>query len=205
MSSASISILINGAKPFRMGRGLRQGDPLSPFLFVLMAEVLNKMISKALNLRQLRGLKISVNEILLSHLQFADDTLLFCEVDQQQLRLVKRLLFSFQALSGLAVNYKKSALVVLERDEVWAQETAELLECSWVKLPILYLGIPLGANMKKVASWQCIIDKIQLKLQTWKSSRLSRTGRLTLIKAVLNCLPIYYLSLFSMPKKVANE
>jgi len=83
-----------------MQRGLRQGDPLSPFLFLLMAEVLNKMLSKAMDMRQLRGLKIGADEILLSHLQFADDTLLFCEADQQQLRLLKRILFSFQALTG---------------------------------------------------------------------------------------------------------
>ena len=74
-----------------------------------------------------------------------------------------------------------------------------------VKLPITYLGIPLGANMKKVSSWQPILDRIQAKLQTWKSSCLSRAGRLVLIKAVLNSLPLYYLSLFSMPKRVAKE
>jgi len=94
---------------------------------------------------------------------------------------------------------------VLGRDEAWARESADILGCEFVKLPILYLGIPLGANMKKSASWQPIIDKIQSKLQAWKCSCLSRAGRLTLIKAVLNCLPIYYLSLFSMPKKVAEE
>ena len=70
---------------------------------------------------------------------------------------------------------------------------------------MVYLGIPLGTNMRKVASWQCIVDKIQKKLSSWKSSCLSRAGRLVLIKSVLNCLPIYYLSLFKLPKKVANE
>ena len=68
-----------------------------------------------------------------------------------------------------------------------------------------YLGIPLGANMRKIASWQCIIDKIQKRLSSWKSSCLSMADRLVLIKSVLNYLPIYYLSLFSLPKKVANE
>ena len=94
---------------------------------------------------------------------------------------------------------------MIGRDEAWAKDSAELLGCTNVKLPILYLGILLGANMRKIASWQSIIDKIQSKLQAWKSSCLSRAGRLTLIKAVLNSLPIYYLSLFSMPKKVTKE
>ena len=74
ISSASISILINGipGRPFRMGRGLRQGDPLSPFLFVLMAEVLNRMMKKAVDLGLIRGLTIGKEAIQISHLQFAD-------------------------------------------------------------------------------------------------------------------------------------
>jgi len=188
-----------------MGRGLRQGDPLSPFLFVIVAEVLNRMLIQAHKLGQLRGLKVGAKEVQLTHLQFADDTLLFCEAEVSQLCLIKKLLLSFQSLSGLAVNYKKSAFIVLGKDDVWAQNTADMLECTWVQLPILYLGIPLGENMRKLSSRQCVIDKVQRRLQSWKSSCLSRAGRLTLIKAVLSSLPVCYLSIFKMPKRVANE
>ena len=118
------------------------------------------MLSTATALGQIRGLRIGSNATLLSHLQFADDTLLFCEADVQQLSLIKRILFGFQTLSGLAVNYNKSAMVVLGKEERWAQQTAHILNCTWVKLPIFYLGIPLGANMKKASSWQGIINKI---------------------------------------------
>jgi len=188
-----------------MGRGLRQGDPLSPFLFVLMGEVLNKMIQRAVDLCMIKGISVGTEGVQITHLQFADDTLIFCEAEVHYLVRIKNILLSFQSLSGLVVNYNKSGLLVMGMDEVWGQQAAKVLECSLVQLPMMYLGIPLGASMRKSASWQCIIDKIHKRLQSWKSSCLSRTGRLVLVKAVLNCLPIYYLSLFKLPKKVAND
>ena len=207
ISSASISILINGvpSKPFKMGRGLRQGDPLSPFLFVIMSEVLNKILQQAIRFQLFKGVSVGNNNVQISHLQFADDTLIFSEANEQYLLRIKEILLCFQAFSGLVINFQKSGLIALGKDEDWSQNMADQLGCSLLKLPMTYLGIPLGASMRKVASWQCIIDKIQKNLASWKSCCLSRAGRLVLIKSVLNCLPIYYLSLFKLPKKVANE
>ena len=79
------------------------------------------------------------------------------------------------------------------------------MECNRIQLPFNYLGIPLGANMKKAASWQQVLDKVQKRLKSWKSSSLSKAGRLIMIKSVLNSLPIYYLSLFKIPRKVADN
>ena len=75
-----MSIILNGSptKPFKMERGLRQGDPLSPFIFVLVAEVLNKLLIKAKDLELIEGIKIRRDNVELSHLQYADDTVLFC-------------------------------------------------------------------------------------------------------------------------------
>lgn len=72
-------------------------------------------------------------------------------------------------------------------------------------LPTTYLGIPLGANPRKVDTWNPIINRIKKKLSGWKINLLSRAGRLTLIKAVLNNLPMYYLGIFKMPKLVAKK
>ena len=207
ISTASISILINRSptKPFKMERGLRQGDPLSPFLFVLMAEVLNRMMHKAANLGLIRGLSVGKDRILLSHLQFADDTLVFCEAEEQYLKSIKELFLTFQSFSGLCVNYNKSGLLVLGKDEDWILRMEQLMECKRIQLPFNYLGIPLGANMKKAASWKQVLDKVQQRLKSWKSSSLSKAGRLIMIKSVLNSLPIYYLSLFKIPRKVADD
>ena len=143
LTSATISILLNGTpcKPFKMGRGLRQGDPLSPFLFVIMAEVLNKMLTNATQLRFFKGLEVGVKEVKISHLQFADDTLIFSEVEEEYLENIKRILLSFQTFSGLTMNYKKSGLIVLRRNDAWAQNAAVRMGWTLVKLPITYLSL----------------------------------------------------------------
>jgi len=170
-----------------------------------VAEVLNKLTVKASNMGLFQGLQVGRRREKLTHLQFADDTLLFCEANELYLQGIKRALLSFQTYSGLAVNYSKSAVLVFGKDEEWANEIARQLECRLVKLPITYLGVPLGANMRKMSSWQGVIDKIQNRLNTWKGTCISRAGRVVLIKAVLSSLPTYYLSLFKLPTKVAQE
>jgi len=207
LSTASVSLIINGSpsKPFKMERGIRQGDPLSPFLFVLMAEVLNKMLQRAISSGMLKGIQVGRDGLQISHLQFADDTLVFCEAEEQYVRVIKGIFLTYQAFSGLCVNYKKSTLVALGKEEAWIEHVQEILGCSTTQLPIQYLGLPLGANMRKASAWKSIIEKVQKRLKTWKSSCLSRAGRLVLVKSVLNSLPLYYLSLFKVPKKVAND
>jgi len=138
-------------------------------------------------------------------LQFADDTLIFCEPEIEGLKNIKGVLELFREFSGLAVNFAKSGLIVFGKEEQWAQNAAETLQCNLVELPITYLGIPLGANMRRLSSWQAVLDKIRSKLSLWKANCLSRAGRLVLVKAVLNSLPLYYLSIFRLPKKVGHE
>ena len=103
------------------------------------------------------------------------------------------------------MNYSKSGLIVFGKDDHWANGVASQLECKLVQLPFTYLGVPLGANMRKMTSWQSVIDRVQSRLNTWKGTCISRARRVALIKAVLNSLPIYYLSLFKLPTKVAQE
>ena len=82
---------------------------------------------------------------------------------------------------------------------------ASTLKCKSQKLPFIYLGVPLGANPNYVSTWKPVVDKIEKRLALWKAKGLSRSGRLTLIKVVLNNLPMYYLSLFEIPRVVATR
>ncbi|XP_016162179.1 uncharacterized protein LOC107604964 [Arachis ipaensis] len=205
--SASMSVLINGSlsKPFKMERGLRQGDPLSPFLFVLVVDVLHRMIGEAVTNGRISLLLVGRDHIELSHLQFADDTILFCPPEEETIRNYKRLLRCFEPMSGLSINFEKSSFIPVNCEQRWTRQMCQLLGCKEASLPVRYLGISLGANPRLVKTWKPVIDKVEEKLSLWKAKTLNKVGKLVLIKSVLNSLPIYYLSLYKMLKPVAEK
>ena len=132
ISTASMSILINGSPTasFKMERGLRQGDPLSPFLFILVAEVLNRMILRARDLGFIEGVVVGKDKVELTHLQFADDTLIFCPAKKDIILNYRRMLDCLSLVSGLTINYSKSALIPLCENEEWGLEMMNILKCK---------------------------------------------------------------------------
>lgn len=207
LSSARISVLVNGSptRRFQMQKGIRQGDPLSPFLFILAAESLNHLFLEAVAQGSIKGLNLYDNGPLLTHLQFADDTLIFCGADSNDIIGIKNLLKAFEVMSGLKVNYHKTVVCGVGVDQSHLESFASILDCKTQSLPISYLGLPLGANPKLKSTWSPVIEKFQSRLSSWKHRSLSFGGRLTLVKSVLSSLPIYYLSLFKMPEGVAKK
>ena len=207
ISSARFSILVNGSPTgfFESSRGLRQGDPLSPFLFLIVMEALSRLLARAGIGRFIKGFLVGCHEeesLDISHLLFADDTLIFCGADPLQLRYLKGVFIWFQAVSGLKINLGKSELVPVG-DEVVVEELAGILGCKVSSLPLQYLGLPLGSGYKDTSLWTNIIEKTERRLAGWKRMYLSKGGRLTLIKSTLSNLATYYLSLFPIPKGVA--
>nr|XP_025674239.1 uncharacterized protein LOC112774162 [Arachis hypogaea] len=180
VSTASISIMVNGSpsKPFKMERGLRQGDSLSPFLFVLVVDVLSRMIGEAVRNGRISPLLVGRDNIELSHLQFADDTILLCPPDEETVRNYKRLLRCFEMMSSLSINFEKSNLIPVNCRPEWVTRMCQLLGCQETALPVRYLGISLGANPRLVKTWKPIIDKVEEKLSLWKAKVLSKAGKL---------------------------
>lgn len=109
---AKMSVLVNGSatKEFSPSRGLRQGDPLSPLLFILVVEVLSSMIKKAVHDGTFKGIKLAGKSNVVTHVQFADDTLIFVNDDLDSLKKIKKILVCFQLLSRLKINFFKSKL-----------------------------------------------------------------------------------------------
>ena len=107
-------------------------------------------------------------------------------------------------MSGLKINYHKSVVCGVGFQEEEILGLAQRLNCISKKLPFNFLGMPLGANPKRKSTWSPIVDKVRKKLSSWKRKLLSFAGRLTLIKSVLSNLPIYFLSIFKMPKGIVK-
>ncbi|XP_028079847.1 uncharacterized protein LOC114281552 [Camellia sinensis] len=170
VSTVRLSILVNGSptKEFSSKKGIRQGDLLLPCLFILVAEALNILLKRARELRLLKGVIIRDNQVVFSHLQFADSSLLFCQVEVSEVLFLKRALRCFELASGLKINYHKSVLCRIDTSDSSLSEFASLLNCKTQKLPLNYLGLPLGASPRRKKTWKPIVDKLKLRLAGWK-------------------------------------
>ncbi|GJU89406.1 RNA-directed DNA polymerase, eukaryota, partial [Tanacetum coccineum] len=177
--SSKALVLVNGSptNEFHFHRGLRQGDPLSPFLFILVMESLHVSFQRLID----RGMFDHIlfgkdNLVPISHLFYADD-----------------------------VNMQKSSLCgvgVLSSD---IQSMADRYGCLATNLPFTHLGVKVGVNMSKINFWNEVVQKVTSKLSSWKAKTLSVGGRLTLIKSVLGAIPTYYMSLYKVPEGVLSH
>ncbi|KAJ9705958.1 hypothetical protein PVL29_003867 [Vitis rotundifolia] len=204
ISTAKFSVLVNGVPAgfFSNSKGLRQGDPISRYLFVLGMEVLSALIRRAAAGGFISGCRLQGSggsELNVSHLLFADDAIIFCEAKIEYLASLSWILAWFEAASGLRINLAKSELIpVGEIDNI--EDMAVELGCKVGFLPSVYLGLPLGAHHKASSMWDGVEERMRKKLACWKRQYISKGGRLTLIKSTLASSPICQLSLFRMPK-----
>ncbi|RVW43975.1 putative mitochondrial protein [Vitis vinifera] len=206
ISTTSFSVLVNGSPTgfFRSSRGLRQGDPLSPYLFVLGMEALSSLINRAVRGGFLSDCRIGGREGVgtqVTHLLFADDTLVFCDDSQEQLVFLSWLLMWFEAISGLRINLNKSEIFPVGRVEN-AELLAAELGCKVGSLPSTYLGLPLGASHKSVKVWDGVEERMRKKFALWKRQFIFKGGRITFIRSTLASMPTYLMSLLCMPRVV---
>jgi len=202
------TVLVNGSPTdeFPLGRGLRQGDPLSPFLFLLAAEGFNVLMESLTRHNLFSGFQVGINAtITVSHLQFADDTLILGDKSWANIRAMRAILLLFQSLSGLKVNFSKSYLVGVNVASSWLSEAAMVLNCRVGIIPFLYLGMPIGGNSRRLSFWEPLLNRLKSRLSGWSSKHLSFGGRLILLKSVLSSLPVYALSFFKAPTGIISS
>ncbi|KAJ0477029.1 putative RNA-directed DNA polymerase [Helianthus annuus] len=205
--SARASVLVNGSptREFDCSRGLRQGDPLSPFLFVIVMEALTGIMKHATSLGLFSGIKIPNGGPSLSHLMYADDVMFMGEWSSSNVNNLRRVMRCFYLASGLKINLAKCSIYGIGVNDQEVQDMASIINCKQGTFPFKHLGLVVGANMNLTRNWKSVVDIFKHRLSLWKAKTLSYGGRITLIKSVLNSLPTYYFSLFKAPLKVIES
>ncbi|GAU37373.1 hypothetical protein TSUD_22470 [Trifolium subterraneum] len=202
--NGTLVVLVNGCptEEINIQRGFKQGDPLAPFLFLLVVEGLSGAVSRAEELGMFKGFKVGNNGLFVSHLQYADDTLFLGEASLENLWTLKTILRCFELASGLKVNFAKSSVMGVNVSADFLNLAERFLHCSIGSIPFTYLGLPVGANPRKESTWKPLLVSLSRKLGVWRNRFISLGGRVVLLKSVMNSIPIFYLSFLIMPTKV---
>lgn len=206
LSTAMFSINVNG-KPegfFPGKRGMRQGDPISPYLFVIVMEYFSRLLMSLDQDREFkhhRGCKA----LRLTHLSFADDLMMFCKGDRNSAIKMKAVFDQFSAVSGLKANLDKSCIFFCGVAEEVKGHLAAQLKIPSVTLPVRYLGVPLIPGRLKARDCKPLVEKIRGKLQNWTTKYLSFAGRCQLLKSVIMHMQVYWSMAFMLPRAVMQE
>ncbi|CAM8885253.1 unnamed protein product [Rhodiola kirilowii] len=183
----------------RPGRGLRQGDPILPYLFLICAEWLTHALNTYRELGLLEGIRVSKRAPVVTHLMFADDCLFFVKAKQESIKWLREVLKRYEGISGQKVNFAKSEGVCSKNVTAsYKQQVQERLQIRIVDTHSKYLGLPLIFGNRKVSLFKSIEEKILKKTEDWKHKVLPGAGSEILIKAVLQAIPLYAMSCFKI-------
>lgn len=203
ITTPMFSVLVNGSPVgFLEGKkGLRQGDPLSPTLFVIVMEAFTRMLVRQVELRNLMlHPKCSIPQVV--SLCFADDFMVFTKPTTQSIECVKETMNKFHSISGLKANLSKSYIMMGGVNTAEAQEIATHLGFSLQNSQLSYLGIPMITSRLKKADCYPLIERLTSRMQSWKVKYLSYAGKLVLVNSVLFAIQVYWSRIMILPRQV---
>ncbi|CAM8923539.1 unnamed protein product [Rhodiola kirilowii] len=187
-------------------RGLRQGNPISAYLFLICAEWLTYAIASYQEKGLLQGIKVCRGAPTITHLMFADDCLVFVKAKQSSLGWIRDVLVRYETSSGQKVNFTKSeGMCSGSVPDSFRQSARDNLQIKMVTAHSQYLGLPLLFGNRKVSLFRSIEEKVLSKIGDWKHKLLSGAGREVLIKSILQAIPQYAMSCFKVPNKVCKK
>ncbi|XP_015159877.1 uncharacterized protein [Solanum tuberosum] len=208
MANNWYSIIVNGKRYgfFQSTRGLKQGDPLSPALFILGAEVLSRSLNRMHSNPNYHGFFMETRGPQVNHLSFADDIIIFTSGRKKSLELIMYTLNIYEETSGQLVNKDKSHFMV--HSNAFNSTRDRIKRITGFKQkegPITYLGCPLYIGRPRITYFSDLINKVVNRITGWKTKILSYGGRNTLVKHVLQSLPIHLVSAISPPSTVIKQ
>lgn len=188
-----------------MQRNLRQANPLSSVLFVIIGEPLSRILSTASKANLISGFQVANSASSINYLQFANDTFIFCAANVYQVKSVKASLLCFEVVSGLKVNFFKRKLVGIRVEASLLSRLANLIGCKVGSFPMSYLGQPLCIGAASKSTWIPVLERVERKSSWWKARHLSMGGHLTLSHSALANLLLYFMSIFKCSLSVIKR
>ena len=190
ITSTSYALMINGSPTniFAAKRGLRQGDPLSPLLFVIRMEYWLRSLKSIVGTF---GFHPRCKSFNLTHLCFANDLMIFCKGDLSSVKVICDCIKVFSNTSGLRANTDKSAIYLAGIDTTLKDDIRDISQFSLGTLPFRYLGVPLSSKRLSIAKCEQLDDKMTKRISSWQCKHLSYAARLQLINLVLMGITSY--------------
>ena len=206
ITTVSFQIHLNGRThtPFQGKRGLKQGDPLSPLLFVITMEYFSRLLKTECAHKDFKY-HPSCTRLQLSHLMFADDLLLFSKADVASLTHIKNALSKFAATAGLEANLQKSQLILGGCPPELQEACRQTIQFEDSHFPIRYLGVPITSGRLTKIECSNLVDKIMARIRVWATRNLSFAGRAALINGVIFGLFNYWASILLLPQAVLSK
>uniref|UniRef100_A0A803P6Q0 Reverse transcriptase domain-containing protein n=1 Tax=Cannabis sativa TaxID=3483 RepID=A0A803P6Q0_CANSA len=187
-------------------RGLRQGDPLSPYLFILCAKGFSALLQDFERRGRIRGCKVTRKAPLVSHMLFANDSYIYCQASEEGARSVIDLLECFQEAWGQQVNRQKSSLFFSPNIAYDEKVTiCAMMGINEAGDNSFYLGLLNILGRNKTALLGFLKDRMRKKIQSWEVRFLSKAGKELLIKTVAQSLPSYTMNIFLLPVETCQE
>ncbi|XP_048613115.1 uncharacterized protein LOC125587045 [Brassica napus] len=203
ISSVQYRILLNGQPRGLIipQRGLRQGDTLSPYLFILCTETLIANIKKAEREKQLTGMKVARACPSISHLLFADDSLFFCKAQEAECQTILRILQDYAAVSGQLINFQKSSIQFGHKiEDSKRQMMRDILGIQNVGGMGTYLGLPENMGGSKIQIFGFVQDRVSSRVNGWAFRYFTKGGKEVVIKSVVTAMPNHVMSCYRLPK-----
>ena len=175
---------------------MQQGDPLSPMLFILAIDPLQKMLDLATQNGILTPMPLATAKLCTS--LYADDAAIFLNPNREELQAVKDMLQMFGEVTGLITNLEKSSIHPIHYENIDLDQVLEPFPGAYNTFSCRYFGLQLHTRSLQKVDVQHLIEKIGNRLPRWKGRLLNRAGRLTLVQSVLSSMPTYHSTIFSL-------